>query len=194
MAGQMLDDRQHAAVQKTGAGNPREARHQFRIVGKGAVADHVMGAIDRDIADRRAIDGDAGIVQHGCDQARVQPCRLGSRFRIAGREVADPPGRRKSRPFRRTHPRDAAAFLIDQDRSIRPPDRVPQVGDECPDLIGRLAVAAEQDEAEGIGLPEELAFFRGKGGTGAAVDDRGGKLRGGSLATDGQECTRRSVT
>ena len=123
-----------------------------------------------------------------------QPCRLGPGFRIAGREVADPAGRRKGRPFRRTHPGDPAAFLVDQDGSVRTPDRGPQVGDERPDLIGRLAVAAEQDEAEGIGLPEELAFFRGEGGTGAAVDDRGGKLRGGSLLTDGQECTRRSVT
>ena len=61
MAGQMLDDRRDAGRQETLAGRPAQGGHDLRIGGKGAVADHLMGAGKPEIENRGAdrIDAEA---------------------------------------------------------------------------------------------------------------------------------------
>ena len=59
--------------------------------------------------------------------------------------------------MRRLQPRDPAAFLIDQHRRVGAADAVAQLRDQRAHLIGRLAIAREQDEAERIGVAEEAA-------------------------------------
>ena len=74
--------------------------------------------------------------------------------------------------MRRTQPRHAAAFLVDQNRRVVAADAAAQRGDEIANLTGRAAVAAEQNEADRIGGGEEIAFRGGKAVAGAAQDNR----------------------
>ena len=60
--------------------------------------------------------------------------------------------------MRRSQTRHTAAFLVDHNRSIGAADTVAQRGDKVADLIGRDAVAAEEDEAERIGSSEKIAL------------------------------------
>ena len=53
--------------------------------------------------------------------------------------------------MRRAQPRYAAAFLVNQNRSVVAADALTQRSDEFPDLRGRAAVASEQNKAERIG-------------------------------------------
>jgi hypothetical protein len=49
----------------------------------------------------------------------------------------------------------APAFLIDQDWRIFPAQHLTHGCRETANLVGRTAIAAEQDEAPGLYLPEE---------------------------------------
>lgn len=60
--------------------------------------------------------------------------------------------------MRRTQSRHPAAFLIDQNRRVVSADAAAQRGDQIAHLIGRTAVAAEQNEADRISGGEEIAF------------------------------------
>ena len=62
--------------------------------------------------------------------------------------------------MRRLQPRHPAALLVDQHRRVGAPDAAAQRADQRADLVGRLAIAREQDEAERIGGAEERAFAR----------------------------------
>ncbi len=73
--------------------------------------------------------------------------------------------------MRRLEACDAAAFLVDQHRRIRPPDRVAQGDDEAAQLVRIVAIALKQDEAEWIGVTEEVALDLRERRAGAAEDD-----------------------
>ena len=79
VTGQMLEHRQHAAVHQPGRDRAGERRDLIGRVAIGAVADHCVGARDRNIGERQAIDVDAE--------------RLADRWRSAGRRVAPPQAR-----------------------------------------------------------------------------------------------------
>jgi hypothetical protein len=49
----------------------------------------------------------------------------------------------------------ASAFLIDQNRSVAPPDRITELGDQASELVRMLDIAAEQNEAPRISLAQE---------------------------------------
>ena len=80
--------------------------------------------------------------------------------------------------MRRTQPRHPAAFLIDQNRRVVAADAAAQRADQIAHLIGRAAVAAEQNEADRIGGGEEIAFRGAKALAGAAQDDRARRVIG----------------
>ncbi len=63
------------------------------------------------------------------------------------------------RPVRRAQPHNAAPLLIDQHGRVAPPDRVPQVGREVPDIVCVTEVPCEQDEAQRVGVAQERAFI-----------------------------------
>ena len=60
--------------------------------------------------------------------------------------------------MRRTQPRHPAAFLVDQYRRVVAADASAQRADQIAHLVGRTAIAAEQNEADRIGGGEEIAF------------------------------------
>jgi hypothetical protein len=72
--------------------------------------------------------------------------------------------------MRRLEAGDAAAFLVDQDGSVIAPDAGPQRFNEVTGLIGRPAIALEQDEAERIGIGKKAALGIQQLRTGAAQD------------------------
>ena len=74
--------------------------------------------------------------------------------------------------MRRTQPRHAAAFLVDQDRRILAPDAAAQRSDQLAHLLGRTAVAPEQNEAGGTRGGEEIAFEGAETLPGAAQHNR----------------------
>jgi hypothetical protein len=55
-------------------------------------------------------------------------------------------------------PLHAATFLVNEDGCIAPPDGGPEFIRQPLQLLRRLAVAAEEDQAKGIGALEELDF------------------------------------
>ncbi len=60
--------------------------------------------------------------------------------------------------MRRFETRDPAAFLVDEDRCVGSADAFPQVGNQCTDLLGALAIAREEDETEDIRIRKKSTF------------------------------------
>ena len=71
-----------------------------------------------DVEQGQAIDVDADLTQHHRQRLRVDPHRLDRRHRRRVIERIEGGARRESGPFGRLHARNAAAFLIDQDRDV----------------------------------------------------------------------------
>ena len=84
----------------------------------GAVADHRIGAGNRHVGDRQAIDVDAERRKIGGDQAGAKPRRGEARVAIAVVERAIGGAGRIGRPVRRTKALNPAALLIDQHRGV----------------------------------------------------------------------------
>jgi len=165
----MEDRAEHLAVEQPGAHGAGEARDQFRIVPVGPVAYYRIRQGRRDIHDRQAINGNAEPRQVVGDQpsteaGRRRRRRVGQRGQTRSRWVAA--------PVRRAQARHAAAFLVNQNRRIVTADAAAQRADQIAHLIGRAAVAAEQNEADRIGGGEEIAFRGGNTLAGAAQDNR----------------------
>ena len=78
--------------------------------------------------------------------------------------------------MRRPQPGHAAALLIDQHRHVVTTDALAQRGDELADLIGRVAVAPEQDEADRTRSAKEIAFEGVQALAGTAKNDRARRL------------------
>jgi len=57
---------------------------------------------------------------------------------------------------RRTQPRHAAAFLVDQNRCFVASDAAAKRADQIANLRGRVAIAPEQYEADWIDFGEEV--------------------------------------
>ncbi len=169
MAGYVLDDRQDGAVEQPRTHGAGEARDPFRIASIGPVADHRIRPRHREIQHRQAINGDPEPRQVVGDQPSAE---AGRRRRRRVRQRGQTRGRWVAAPVRRAQPRHPAAFLVDQDRRVVAADAAAQRGDQIAHLIGRAAVAAEQDEADRVGGGEEIAFRGGKALAGAAQDNR----------------------
>ncbi|MNT63338.1 hypothetical protein D3C72_2011460 [compost metagenome] len=78
--------------------------------------------------------------------------------------------------MRRAEALHPAAFLVDQHWGVGAAHAVAQVSDQGLDLIGRVHVAAEQDEAPGSRLGEEGALLRRQPVARTAVDGGGGHV------------------
>ena len=73
MAGNMLQDRQHAALLQALGNRRARSPRPWRLGAIGAVANDVVGALDRHVSQRQAVDGDAEIGEIGRDQPGAQP-------------------------------------------------------------------------------------------------------------------------
>ena len=69
MAGNVLQNGQNAALFQPLGDGPGDRRDLARLGSIGPVADHGIGAGDRHVRQRQAIDGDAEVDQVGRDQA-----------------------------------------------------------------------------------------------------------------------------
>ena len=168
-AGHVLHDRQDTGVQHALGGGTAEHRHGERVPRVGAVADHVVCALDRHVEDRQAVDIDADGPEVLADEPSREPDRGGAGFEIPDRGEARRGG--ILAPVRRPEPLHAAALLIDEDEGVVAPYRVPDVAGQRADLLRRFDVAAEQDDAERVGGPQEGALVVVKARPEAAADE-----------------------
>ena len=169
VAGDMLDDGQHAAGDQALGGGPAERRDFLDGLAVGAVADDVVGALLRHVEDWHAIDVDAEVQQVMGDQPGAKPGDFPADQRIVGRQRAVGAAGRILGPVRRAEPLHPAALLIDEDRRM-PADRLAQGRGQGPDLRRALDVALEQDEAPGPGVAEKGDLVLRQGRSGAAQD------------------------
>ena len=159
MAGNVLEDRQHAAVEQAGAGRPRQcATHAgSQPKARSPMTSWPCGwrtsstGAQSTLMPRSA--SSAAISRALSQLASTRPAL------VDGRRAADPLRRRCRPPMRRLEPLHPAAFLVDQHRRIGAADDGAQALDQGADLRRLGTVAGEQDEAERIGLGEEPAFL-----------------------------------
>ena len=129
-------------------------------VGIGAAADDLMRAGLRHVEHGHAIGGDAGgdqVLRHqAAHVARAAQCRervpciglaIGARGRILPPGIAG-----------RAQALHAAALLVDEDGRVPAADGGAEIIGQALQLFRRLAIAPEQDEAEGIGAREKGAL------------------------------------
>ena len=115
MAGDVLEHRQHAARHQAlghGGGDGGDLLRRFAI---GAVADDGIGAGDRHIGERQAVDVDPKRLEIGRDQPGAEPGGGKAGRRVAVVEPAIGRAGRIGRPVRRSEPLHPAALLVDQD-------------------------------------------------------------------------------
>jgi hypothetical protein len=82
MAGDVLDDRQHAAFEQPAARRSGQFRDATRLASIGPIADHRMRPGNWNVEHRHATDRDAEISEIVCNQPGAEPDRnLGLRVR-----------------------------------------------------------------------------------------------------------------
>ena len=79
--------------------------------------------------------------------------------------------------MRRPQPRYAAALLVDQNRGVAA-DAIAQRTNQLANLVGRAAIAPEENEADRIGGSKEIAFEGTEALAQTAQDDRARRLSG----------------
>lgn len=152
-----------------------------------------MGLRLDQIGERRAVHVDADLVQLGRDQPVAQPLRA-QRIERALHLVER---RQVGVPMRRPHPLHPAALLVDQDRRLAA-QRLAKIGGQAAQLIGRLDVAGEEDEAPRVGVAEERRLVAAEPGAFGAEDRGGGHrtttgMQAASSATSAEQKRRASA-
>ncbi len=170
MAGHVLDDGNDAAIEEAFAGGASERSDNGRIVAVGAIADGLVGDWQPEIEHGRAVDVEAKRGKILGDQPRVEPRAFEGCRKVAAGHFADDSRRRPLVPGWRFQPLHAAALLVDHNRSVAAADAAAQVGDQGADLLWRLAVALEQDEAERLRGAEEAPLVIGESRSETAED------------------------
>src|SRR5512135_522719 len=182
MAWHMLDHRQHPAGQCPFDHGAPQSDDYVWVRAEGAIANDVVRAGFRHVENRRAIDGDAERVKLSGDQARAgEGCRHRSQG-IVRVKLAISPRRRHLAPIWCAQALHAATLLIDEHQRLIAFDRVPKVTDERSELVGRGAVAREEDQAARQRLSEESALVVTENGAGAAGDE-GSEIHHAGLTT-----------
>ncbi len=138
------------------------------------VANDRIGAGNRHIRKRQAIDGNAEFDEVGCDQPRTQPSRGQTKGGIDVVERAEDSARRVSRPVWRTEALDPAALLIDQNRRSRLTNRTPKFTNKTNYLCWCLNIPLEQNKAPRPLRTDEFALFGTKFRSGYACDECAG--------------------
>ena len=95
--------------------------------------------------------------------------------------------------MRRPQPSHPPAFLVDQDRRVARPIAPRSAATSSRDLVGRAAVAAEQDETDRVGSAEEAPLVVAQLFTGTTQDDRT-RCRYRSPAYQDDSCSRNGGT
>ena len=167
----MLDNAADSASLKAIQHGLAERRDDHWFGAEAAVADDVVAALVTHVEQGQAIDIDAQIAQQRGQRQRVEPARLDGRDRRLFVQFSKHFAGREFGPVRRPQARNAAAFLIDQDRQIAP-GQIAQRSREGAQLIGRFHVAFEQDIAGRVAAAEQRPLVVRQGGAGQAEDQR----------------------
>ena len=89
VTGNVLQHRQDPAVEEAFANRAGKAGYALRIAAIRTIADHLIGAVHRDVENRKAVDGDADPCEIIGDQPRAEPCCFRREWI---RQCRDPPG------------------------------------------------------------------------------------------------------
>jgi len=164
---QVLDHRQDAAVHQALAGGAAQFGDLVRRDGIGPVADHVMGPGLGHVEHGQAVHGDPDGGEVMGHEPRAETRHVGP---LLLRQQAVGSARRIAPPMGRAEPLDATAFLIDQHGRIGAADAGAQGLGQPPDLVGRIDIALEQDEAPRLDVPIERPLLGRQGLTRASQD------------------------
>lgn len=170
VAGNVLHHRQDTASEQPVGRGAAKIGDGRRIAAIGAVADDVVGTLDRHVEHRQGIGGDAEALQVEGVKARHEESGAAARIAVAAIDGADLGGGRIGRCQRCLDTLHPPALLVDEDRGIRPSDAGAHGGGERPDFPGLADVAGEQDESPRPFGAEEVFFFRRQRLAGATED------------------------
>jgi hypothetical protein len=123
MSGNVLENRQYAALFQAVRHRASDGRNLVRLGSVSPVANHGVGAGNRHIRQRQAIDAHAELDKVRRHQPRAQACRgqAGHAIDVVKRPKDSP--RRVDRPVRWAEALDPASLLVEQHRRVRVPDR-----------------------------------------------------------------------
>ena len=169
VAGDVLHDRQHAGVQHALGGGAAQCRDGRRVARVGTIADDVVRPLGRHVEDRQAVDVDADGEQVFAHEPGDEPDRLGPLLQVVDRGVARGGG--VAAPVRQPEPLHAAALLVDEDHRLVAAERRANVARQRVDLLPGVDVAAEENDAERVGVLQEGTLVRRKRRAEAAADE-----------------------
>ena len=106
--------------------------------------------------------------QLNADAEGLQMGGADTRVFVPERQVGDGARGRSFPELRFAQALDAAAFLVNKNGGVRPSDSLSKRRCQRTKLILRFHVAGKQDQAPGIGFPEERDFILGECHSGAA--------------------------
>ena len=143
VAGNVLENRQNTAVLQPLGHGASDRSDLSRFGSIGPVANDGIGAGNRDIRQRQAIDGYPEICKIRRDQPRAQPCRREAKRMVDVVKRPKNGSGRIDRPMRRAETLDPSALLVDQDRRIRFADGFAQLLNKKSNLFGCFNVPFE---------------------------------------------------
>jgi len=160
MTRDMFHDRRDPTGEEPLGHRPPEQRHDLGIARECPVADDVMGAGKAQVQHRCANRVDADRGQLAGHEPGIEACRSGRFGPVPGGEFPEARRRWRCPPVRRSQTLDPAAFLVHQDRGIRPADAIPELGREGAELRRRFDIAGEDDKPKRIDTGKEALLRR----------------------------------
>ena len=172
MTGNMLHDRQNPAREKPFRRGPSEYGNRLGIMSIGAISDHLVRTLYRDVENRQAVRTDAELLEIKGMEPRHDERRTAPGLGLAAIDRADfRSGRIIGRQWR-SQPLDATAFLIDEDRRVGPPHAITKRRAEIGDLTGIADIPRKQDEPPRRLMAKEAFLLDRQFPAGAAGDHR----------------------
>ena len=159
----MFDDANHAAFCKAIQYRAAKCGNAHRFAAQRAVTDRRMRFGHADIQHRQTIDVNANFVQRQRDGFGIAARSLNRGHGCQVVQRIKRPASRKVGPDGRTHTRDAAAFLINQDRHIIAAMQGPQAVRQRAHLSAVLNIAFKQDVARRFDIAKQAFFIISQG-------------------------------
>ena len=157
MTRNVLDDRQNAAVHQPRGRSPRDVGDPHHVIAVAAVREDLMRVGAHEVQHRGAVPVDPDGAQFVRDDPVAQIHRLGG---LALGQLHLLQRWQPVAPVGRSHPGDAASFLIDEDRGVAA-HGLAQFGGQPRDLLRVFDIAREQDETPRVRIAKEVAFPTG---------------------------------
>lgn len=171
MAGDVLDDREHAASSQSPRDRKAQGCHRPRFCCIGPITDNVMGARNGHVQHRGTVCIETQLTevigQKAIDEFR-RSC--GHRY-VASCSVEVSAACGEGAPQRRAQTLNTAALLVDQGQDVFSANCIPDIPDQPADLVMLQAVTREQYDAGGTRFAQKLRLCRLKLGSGQSGDE-----------------------